>query len=232
MSKQLYSVGLGVVVVLGSWWVTQVANDRVRHPVPGRVQELRAATEELNAARQALARATELAKARSAKPDTSGGPPPQLRTEQSPIETSANAANAKTATDSEPDRLYNPTEEERGRFADSAFAAQPVDRGWATDARSQLEAAIETLPNGAVRPSAIECRTTLCRVRLAPAAEGDLRDYVYSFVRSGAWSGPGMAVHQAEHNGMVSAVIYLAVDGETVPDLQAVALAGDSRSYP
>jgi hypothetical protein len=71
------------------------------------------------------------------------------------------------------------------------FAAQAVDRAWASDAQRALGDDLATHATPDVRIQSVECRTSLCRVDLAPTSSEAAQGFVQSWIRHRTWTGPG-----------------------------------------
>lgn len=111
--------------------------------------------------------------------------------------------------------LDAPTQEERRVFASSVFEAQFVDRSWAIDARQSLESKLESVRDPAVKVSAIECRSTLCRFEIDAEEPSARQDFMRKMIRANV--GAGMAVPSSDQTDG-SIIVYIAREGTSLPE--------------
>jgi len=114
-----------------------------------------------------------------------------------------------------------PSSEDKAAYAQSVFDTEPVDAGWATQTRRELDTALGQYL-GASTLAALECKSALCRAEVKHASRADLRKFLDGVLGNShdVWRGP-MGIYQVEaaDDGRVVQNLYFARKGTPLPRL-------------
>jgi hypothetical protein len=100
------------------------------------------------------------------------------------------------------------------------FGEQKTDPYWSRGAeeaiRTGFDNAADAVGDADVRLRSVECRTTVCRVKLSFAQPSGVDDVLSSFRRT-AWKGPGLAIPDTSVDGE-GMLLFLGKEGTELPD--------------
>lgn len=115
-------------------------------------------------------------------------------------------------------------EEGRTGEVESQFASEAVDKEWAATAVEEISAAVgkvvDTLDPEAYDGLALQgsaCAKTLCRLEFQHRNEHVMRGFIRQLPRHLGWQTDGHIHVINNHDGSVSAVVYLSRDGYSLP---------------
>jgi len=97
---------------------------------------------------------------------------------------------------------------ERRTQLQAQFAAQPIDPSWASSSKQLLNDDLGKYASADVRVRGVECRSTLCRVELAPVNRDAGQRFMEAWVRHRTWTGPGFAASDGD-----SMIVFLGRPG-------------------
>ena len=141
---------------------------------------------------------------------------PAAQASAAQVEASAGEERAEDAAEPEP-----PSTEDKAAYAQSVFEAEPVDAGWATQTKHELDAVLGQYL-GASSLAALECKSALCRAEVKHADGAELRKFLDGVLGNSreVWQGP-MAIYQVEttDDGRVVQNLYFARKGTQLPRL-------------
>jgi hypothetical protein len=105
-------------------------------------------------------------------------------------------------------------------FVESVHTDEPVDRSWAADAAHKLDAGLQRYIKAGARLMSVDCRTSLCKVRVSHRDENDQTTFVENaFMSSDYWPGARMAWRQEQADGSVTSELFFAKDGAPMPQI-------------
>src|SRR5262249_53529512 len=106
-------------------------------------------------------------------------------------------------------------------YLQKQFLQQAPDVSWASQATGDLYTGLGPLLNERLSPTAIECRSSLCRVELTHQDELAYTHFAdaFSHAKSHIWKGPGFFSKRDEPpRGAWIMVMFLAREGTELPD--------------
>lgn len=107
-----------------------------------------------------------------------------------------------------------------------AFAGERLDPSWARDARRLVDTALSAhLPDGS-RLTAVECRSSLCRVETTHESRNDAKEFTSKSLSDPAsrpWNGSFASGPTSVDalNGRVTQIVYLVREGHELPNLDS-----------
>jgi len=141
--------------------------------------------------------------------------------------TAVAAASSAEAVAQAPEHI--PADEERAeersrarfRLLDDAIDFEELDSGWSRNAELEIADAVEAAAEQGLSLAAAECRSTLCRIRVAvdPAAPED--EAMRALLDAAPWSGERFFRFKGGQDG--GGVLYLAREGARLPSLEDAA---------
>lgn len=111
-----------------------------------------------------------------------------------------------------------PSDDERRTYAAAIFETESFDRGWAVDAQRTVQGKLDSIKQRDVAVSAIDCRSSLCRLELRSDSSHSLQSYLRNMVRTNV--GAGMAVPgKADKAAEGYTTVYLVRPGHDLPEM-------------
>ena len=119
------------------------------------------------------------------------------------------------------EELEPPSTEDKAAYAQSVFETEPLDAGWATHTKNDLNTALGQ-HLGTSTLAALECRSALCRAEVEHASKDELQKFLDGVLLHShdVWQG-AMAIYQVEtaDDGRVVQNLYFAREGTKIPRL-------------
>ncbi len=189
------------------------------------VEELRAALQRLEHARPATGPTIYVPAVRGVPSNSSGQRNPQVQELAAPPSHAASMAEARSGgADRTPLKPPSPVEEFapiRELFEDR-YEREQTDSSWAGTARSRIEAVLSSrMPSGS-RIEAVDCRSSLCRIRAIYESESQMNEFINnSFAEPSRrpWNGSFAVgpIEQSASGGRVTMLAFLMREGARLP---------------
>ena len=110
------------------------------------------------------------------------------------------------------------TNEERRVYAASVFDSETINSSWALPAQRRLQDAIPKILGTGGELENIECRSSLCRVKVQHDGRSGQQQFLRRLVQSATWPGAGTAVRDNKPGGPSRLILYLAREGVSPPE--------------
>ena len=195
-----------------------VEHTRMRAEITRVRSEVDALTRRLSAAEAASAQGSLLAPSIAWPLAANAAADGRIAAAPAPLAPARSAASPRATPPADPIEDFAPVHD----ALEAAFAAESVDGPWATRARRTAAAHLDAkLPEGS-RIDAIECRSTLCRVRSVHPSAARADEFASGVAlrnEAAPWAGDVTlgVIEQAPNGTAVTVVAYLAREGVNLP---------------
>jgi len=127
-----------------------------------------------------------------------------------------NAGRGRLASGSEP-----PSMDAVVAHVETVFSQQSKDGTWSQSAENELNAKLLPCAVDGSRVQQLECRTTLCKVRIEHQSEQGFRDFMKRAFAQPSWHGAMVSrVEPQAPNGAVANVMFFSKEGHDMPSLE------------